>query len=99
MNSRNFLRIFGVVALAAFALAACRAEEQGRITGYKPGVYLGKKDTTLSAAQVETLAERAAEQGDSTYRAVGGGGEVVRPPVNAGALGDRVQMQGGGKQP
>ena len=63
MISRNLLRIFGVVAVAALALAACRADEQGRLTRYKPGVYLGQKDTQLTKAQEEQLRGRAAQQG------------------------------------
>lgn len=66
MISRNLLRIFGVVAVAALALAACRAEEQGRITRYKPGVYLGQKDTQLTQAQEEQLRERTLGQGGAT---------------------------------
>ena len=72
MNSRNLLRIFGVVAVAALALAACRAEEQGRLTRYKPGVYLGQKDTQLTKAQEEQLRERAGGQGGATLPPVGG---------------------------
>jgi hypothetical protein len=72
MNSRNLLKIFGVVAMAALALAACRAEEQGRLTRYKPGVYLGQKDAQLSKTQEEQLRERAAQQGGTTLTAGGG---------------------------
>ena len=72
MISRNLLRIFGVVAVAALALAACRAEEQGRLTRYKPGVYLGQKDTQLTKAQEEQLRQRAAQQGGTTLSAGGG---------------------------
>ena len=98
MFYRNRLGIFVAVALAAFSLAACRAGEQGRITHYKPGVYQGKKDTELSQAQVEALKDRIADQGDNNYRAPGGGA-VSGGSVNAGALGIRTEMQGGGKQP
>ena len=72
MISRNLLRIFGVVAVAALTLAACRADEQGRLTRYKPGVYLGQKDTQLTKAQEEQLRERAAQQGGTTLSAGGG---------------------------
>lgn len=48
--------------IAAVALSACRGEEQGRVTLYKKGQYLGQKDDTLSDAQVATLRERAAMQ-------------------------------------
>ncbi|MBI2585394.1 MAG: hypothetical protein HYW28_05905 [Rhodospirillales bacterium] len=60
------------MAMCALALAACRAEEQGRITRYKPGVYLGEKDTQLSTAQEEQLRERAGGQGGATLPPVGG---------------------------
>ncbi|MBM3951527.1 MAG: hypothetical protein FJ311_08750 [Rhodospirillales bacterium] len=50
------------VLVAAVALTACRGEEQGRVTMYKKGQYLGQKDDTLSEAQVSVLRERAAEQ-------------------------------------
>ena len=67
---------FGAVALSVALLAGCRAEEQGRITQYQPGVYLGKKDTQLSQAQVRALNLRSAKQGSAVYRS--GGGGVVR---------------------
>jgi hypothetical protein len=72
MISRNLLKIFGVVVMAGLALAACRAEEQGRLTRYKPGVYLGQKDAQLTKAQEEQLRERAAQQGGTTLSAGGG---------------------------
>lgn len=73
MNSRNILRIFAAVAMCAVALAACRVEEQGRITRYQPGVYLGQKDTQLTKAQEEQLRERTLGQGGATIPPVGGG--------------------------
>jgi hypothetical protein len=53
-----------VVALmtAVLALAACRGEEQGRVTMYKKGQYLGQKDDILSETRVAELRERAAQQ-------------------------------------
>jgi hypothetical protein len=50
------------VLVAAVALTACRGEEQGRVTMYKKGQYMGQKDDTLAEAQVSALRERAAEQ-------------------------------------
>ena len=41
MTTRKFISFFGVIAVSAVVLAGCRAEEQGRITQYQPGVYLG----------------------------------------------------------
>ena len=77
----NFL-IIGLIALSSSMLAGCRAEEQGRVIMYEPGVYLGKKDTKLSSDQVRILQRRSGYQGDSVYRSMGGGGkksDVRRP--------------------
>lgn len=76
MTTRRFFTALGVVAVSALALAACRAEEQGRITDFKPGVYMGKKDTQISSAQVRELRQRSAYQGSSVYRS--GGGSMIR---------------------
>ncbi|MBI1985761.1 MAG: hypothetical protein HYS64_03615 [Rhodospirillales bacterium] len=46
-------------------------DEQGRVTRYKPGVYLGQKDAQISRAQEEQLRERAAGQGGTTLSAAG----------------------------
>jgi len=54
------------VLVAAVALTACRGEEQGRVTMYKKGQYLGQKDDTLADAQVSVLRERAAYQAGSS---------------------------------
>ena len=57
-----------VAALAAvLALGACRGEEQGRVTMYKKGQYLGQKDDTLADAQVSILRERAAYQAGTSF--------------------------------
>lgn len=76
MTTRKFFTALGVVAVSALALAACRAEEQGRITNFEPGVYKGKKDTQISSAQVRELRQRSAYQGSSVYRS--GGGSMIR---------------------
>lgn len=91
MTSAKFLTVFGAIAVSAVVLAGCRAEEQGRITQYKPGVYLGKKDTELSMVQVRALDLRSRQQGDSVYRNTGGGARKsdVRKPT-----GDRAKKQG-----
>lgn len=94
MNKRRIFTVFGAVLGCALALAACRKEEQGRITHYKPGVYLGKKDTQLDAKQMDEIRQRTADQGDSVYNLVGGGG-AAKGGVNEGSLGARVQHQGG----
>ncbi len=72
MIHSKILTVFGAVAVSAVVLAGCRAEEQGRITNYQPGVYLGKKDTELSQAQVRTLRLRSVKQGSAVYRSGGG---------------------------
>ena len=57
-----------VVAVAAVvALSACRGEEQGRVTVYKKGQYLGQKDDTLNDDQVAVLRERAANQAGTSF--------------------------------
>lgn len=66
MNKRRMFTVFGAVLGCAVALVACRAEEQGRITRYKPGVYLGQKDAPLTKAQEEQLRERTLGQGGAT---------------------------------
>jgi len=80
MTIRKSFAIFGTLAISVFVLAACKSEEQGRITHYKPGVYLGKPDTKLSAEQVRRLSSRASMQGNPIYRA-GGGGSAKKSDV------------------
>ena len=53
--------------MAAVALSACRGEEQGRVTMYKKGQYLGQKDDTLSETQIAVLRERAASQAGTSF--------------------------------
>ncbi len=93
MTHSRIFTVFGAVAVSAVMLAGCRAEEQGRITNYQPGVYLGKKDAELSEAQVRVLRLRSAKQGSAVYRS--GGGAVrksdVRKPSSSSA---RVRKQG-----
>jgi hypothetical protein len=82
MTSARIFTVFGAIAVSAIVLAGCRAEEQGRIIQYKPGVYLGKKDTELSQAQVRQLGLRSRKQGDAVSRNAGGGArksDVRRP--------------------
>ena len=40
--------------LTSLVLSSCQ-EEQGRILSYKKGVYLGKKDASLTKEQVNKL--------------------------------------------
>jgi hypothetical protein len=92
MNKLGNFKVLGLIALSASLLASCRAEEQGRVIMYEPGVYLGKKDTQLSSTQVRNLRQRSGYQGDSVYRSLGGGvkkSDVRRPVINK-----RVNKQG-----
>ncbi len=59
--TRKTLAVVAVLAVSV-ALGACRGEEQGRVTMYKKGQYLGQKDDTLADAQISSLRERAANQ-------------------------------------
>ena len=91
MTTRRFISFFGVIAVSAVVLAGCRAEEQGRITQYQPGVYLGKKDTKLNSEQVRQLRLRGALQSSTVYRSGGGARKTdVRRPASGG----RTNMQG-----
>jgi hypothetical protein len=89
MTRLRIFTVFGAVAISAVVLAGCRAEEQGRITQYQPGVYLGKKDTELSQAQVRALRFRGAKQGSAVYRSGGGAArksDVRKPSPGSGRL-------------
>lgn len=92
MTARRFISFFGAVAFSALFLAGCRAEEQGRITQYQPGVYLGKKDTNLSSEQVRQLRIRSTMQSSAVYRSGGGGSR--KADVRRTASGTRTNMQG-----
>lgn len=92
MTTRRFISFFGAVAFSALFLAGCRAEEQGRITQYQPGVYLGQQDTKLSREQVRQLSLRSTMQGSAVYRSGGGGARKadIRQPASS----IRTNMQG-----
>lgn len=92
MTTRRFISFFGAVAFSALFLAGCRAEEQGRITQYQPGIYLGKKDTKLSTEQVKQLRLRSAMQSSAVYRSGGGGSR--KADVRRPASGTRTNLQG-----
>ncbi len=93
MTTRRFIKFFGAVAFSALFLAGCRAEEQGRITQFQPGVYLGKKDTKLNSEQVRQLRIRSAMQSIAVYRSGGGGARKadVRQPASGTT---RTNLQG-----
>ncbi len=63
---RKSVAVVAVLA-ATMALGACRGEEQGRVTMYKKGQYMGQKDDTLAEAQVLILRERAAQQAGTSF--------------------------------
>ena len=89
------MRHLGLLALLIVPLlAGCRAEEQGRITMYKPGEYMGKKHVELSQDQVRGLRLRASAQSGST-KPSGGGSSISVDEIDAGALGQRTSNQGG----
>jgi len=102
MNVRGFSKLSGLAVLAVFILAGCRAEEQGRLTSYEPGVYKGKPDTELTETQRRILRQRSAHQGGS-IASIGGGSPAellgVRKPsgssIDQKQLKNRVRMQGG----
>tara|TARA_B100001564_G_C20041540_1_gene403519 strand:+ start:136 stop:330 length:195 start_codon:yes stop_codon:yes gene_type:complete len=47
--------------LTSMVLSSCQ-EEQGRILNYKKGVYLGKKDSSLTEEQVNKLKMHTSRQ-------------------------------------
>lgn len=59
MSQQNYLKCFGLITISLFVLVGCRAEEQGRVVNYEPGVYKGKPDTRLSAVQRRALRQRS----------------------------------------
>ena len=63
MKTQPFVKIFGLVLASALLLGGCRAEEQDRVLMYKPGTYLGKKDTQLGESRLNQLRERVIYQG------------------------------------
>jgi len=102
MNVRKISKLTGLAILGVLVLAGCRAEEQGRLINYEPGVYKGKPDTELTEVQRRVLRQRSLHQGAGV---ASGGGAVptksrdVRKPsgssIDQGKLRNRVKMQGG----
>lgn len=98
------IRLFGAVVpvvLLTIALGACRAEEQGRITAYEPGVYQGKTEAALNESALDGLRARALHQAGDFSRTGGGGPKRsttadVRPPAEddaASVLRSRLSKQ------
>ena len=50
------------ILISSLLLSSCKESEQGRILNYKKGVYLGKKDNTLSKNQVYNLKMHTSRQ-------------------------------------
>ena len=50
------------ILIGSLLLSSCKESEQGRILNYKKGVYLGKKDNTLSKDQVYNLKMHTSRQ-------------------------------------
>jgi len=100
INTARMVRTLSVIAITAIVLSACRADEQGRMIRYEPGVYKGKPDSQLSESRLEELRNRARNQGGVTGAGYAGGAAPkasepdVRPP---GELNQRTQKQGGVK--
>ncbi len=63
MNGGRVVAVVGAVLASALLLAACRAEEQGRVLRYQKGAYLGKTDSALGQDQVDRLRLHMSGQG------------------------------------
>jgi hypothetical protein len=50
------------ILISSLLLSSCKESEQGRILNYKKGVYLGKKDNTLTKDQVYNLKMHTSRQ-------------------------------------
>ena len=50
------------ILISSLLLSSCKESEQGRILNYKKGVYLGKKDNTLSKDQAYNLKMHTSRQ-------------------------------------
>jgi hypothetical protein len=57
----KFFLIISIL-ISSLLLSSCKETEQGRILNYKKGVYLGKKDNTLSKDQVYNLKMHTSRQ-------------------------------------
>jgi hypothetical protein len=92
---------FGFMALWAILFVGCRAEEQGRVLYYEPGIYKGKSFSALSKEQKRQLKQRTAQQGSDMVSISGGGMKKsnVRKPEgstdNSQQLKNRALLQSG----
>ena len=60
----NINKIYLIISILSgcLLLSSCQESEQGRILNYKKGVYLGKKDESLTKDQVYNLKMHASRQ-------------------------------------
>ncbi len=63
MNGGKVVAVVGAVLASALLLAACRAEEQGRVLRYQKGMYLGKADAPLGQEHADKLRLHMSGQG------------------------------------
>ncbi len=63
MNGGRVIAVMGAVLASALLLAACRADEQGRVLRYQKGAYLGKADSALGQDRVDGLRLHMSGQG------------------------------------
>ena len=61
ININKFYIIISIFS-GCLLLSSCQESEQGRILNYKKGVYLGKKDESLTKDQVYNLKMHASRQ-------------------------------------
>ena len=101
MLKNNLIKNILFVALWAILFAGCRAEEQGRVIRYEPGVYKGGSFTQLSEQQRKQLRQRTAYQGSGIASGFGIGSKQrnVRKPTSsrksAQEFKKRIILQGG----
>ena len=90
-----------VVALWAILFVGCRAEEQGRVIRYEPGVYKGGSFSQLSEPLRKQLRQRTAYQGSgiTSGGSIGSKQRNVRKPSSPRKstqnLNKRIILQGG----
>ena len=60
----NINRFYIIISIftGCLLLSSCQESEQGRILNYEKGIYLGKKDESLSKEQVYNLKMHASRQ-------------------------------------
>lgn len=84
-NSKSYRikRAAGLALGALVLLGACKPEEQNRVISFKPGIYMGMRDQTLSVEQRANIRGRMASQAGDSFGTSGfayNSGDV-RPPM------------------